>query len=199
MSREENDANATQPAGAIEASLDRALGSRLLMPLAILVVVAVAAFFAYAVREYLSADCYEQLRADRADRDIAHLLDSLDDTVTELRKGSSSGERWTAQEFQDEAKRARSALAAGRAAQAERKGFATLNAIDSVEQSLSKMKRLATTRVNDILKKQDPQDPDAFEKYRIEGKMLVAIVKRIDESLEQLSGRRRFRKGACDW
>jgi hypothetical protein len=170
-----------------------------LMAGAIAVLVATVLFFGYAVREYANAECYAGLRAAGINRDLADIFDTVGEVVAGLRAGSSGASAWDNPHFQKDVEKAFETISAGRLALKKQKAIAALGAIDDAEEIVSRLKRIATTRVNDILKKQDPSDPEAFEKYRIEGKKLVEIARQLDSGLETLATRPKKLPGMCAW
>lgn len=156
-------------------------------------------FFGYAAREYMNSDCYAEMRSAGLDRETVEIFDGVGSILTTLRKGTGSSAVWDNQHFQDDVAAALEALASGRHGLKEKQGLTALAALPTLEEILSRMKRVATTRVNDILKKQDPSEPEAFEKYRQEGKLLVDIARRLDMALESLGERTRKLPGTCSW
>lgn len=183
----------------LDALTDALSNTRVVIPVVVLVLVATLAFFAYAVRSYLGADCYKSLHEAELDTEIEVLFDSVDETLVGLRKGTGYTSKWTNSEFQDALKAARHVLADGRENLKNRQPFGAFNAVVDLERSVAKAKSLATNRVNFILEHQNPADYDAFEKYRLEGKNLVAIVKDLDSVLETLDGRTKKLPGTCNW
>jgi hypothetical protein len=89
-------------------------------------------------------------------------------------------------------------VADGRQSLKDREPFTVFTDLIDLERAVAKAKTLATNRVNFILGHQDPNDYDAFEKYRLEGKNLVAIVKELDSILETLDKRTKKLPGACN-
>lgn len=156
-------------------------------------------FFGYASYDYVNAACFDDMKQTELDAEVDDLFDSLATLVTGLRKGTGYVSKWESKKFQDEVDGAHQALMQGRRAFKRHEGLTVLRALNDMEAAISRAKRIATTRVNDILAKQNPADPDAFEKGRLEGKNLVAIVKEIDGGLEQLAARTRKPPGMCDW
>lgn len=176
-----------------------ALDSRVLIPIAALLLAVVLSFFAYAVHGYVSTECYADMRESGVTQETAMVFDDVQEVLTELRTGTPDTPKWRNKEFQDQIKESMRALADGRHALNSYGGFEVINAADAVGLALSNAKRIATNRVNDILRRQDPTDFDAFEKYRLEGKQLVSTVKRIDATLETLGNRTRKLPGICTW
>lgn len=156
-------------------------------------------FFGYAIRDYVNSACFDEMRQVGLDQEADELFDSLGTLATGLRKGSGYTAKWDNRKFQDEVDGLHHAVANGRRALKRHEGLSVLGSLDESESSASRAKRIATSRVNDILAKQNPADPEAFEKGRLEGKNLVAIVKDIDGVLEALAGRTRKLPGMCDW
>ncbi|MDD5248947.1 MAG: hypothetical protein PHY45_08175 [Rhodocyclaceae bacterium] len=163
-----------------------------------LAVAAAAAVFLYAAYDYASSVCYADMHKTGLDQDTAQRFDSVGELVTGLRKGTADTPKWDDREFQDEAKVAAHLLANGRRALKRQDAFEALKAVAELKKSMARAKGMATNRVNHILQVQDPADYDAFEKYRLEGKMLVEIVKQIDAALETLSRPQKL-PGLCDW
>lgn len=195
----------TLPAGSASSpgrhlpAMQRLLASRASLPSAVAILIVVLLLFAYELRGYVSAECHEAMRAAGLDRETAVLFDDAGTVLAGLRKGTADVPKWDDREFQDQIKEAQSLLAGGRRALKEGDGFAALDAILDLEKSLVQAKTLATDRVNFILAHQDPGDYDAYERYRLEGRKLVAIVKTLDGGLETLSNRTRRLPRACSW
>lgn len=178
---------------------DTLLDTRAAVPVAVLSLVAAMFFCAYAVHGYLNADCYASLHEAELDTEIVVLLDSAEDSLTGLRKGTANTSKWTNREFQDSIKEAMRILADGRQSIKDRAPLATIDSFVAIERSVARAKSLATDRVNFILNHQDPADYDAFEKYRLEGRNLVATVKELDAVLETLDSRPKKLPSTCNW
>jgi hypothetical protein len=180
-------------------AVERLLNSRASIPSAVAVLAAVLVMFAYEVHGYLNAECHAAMHAAGLDRETAELFDDVGGAIVGLRKGTADAPRWNNPEFQDQMKDAQAVLAGGRRALKEHDGFAALGSIIDLEKSLAQAKTLATNRVNFILAHQDASDYDAYEKYRLEGRDLVGVVKALDSALEVLSGRTKQLPKACSW
>ena len=178
---------------------EKVLGSRAFVLSVIVLLIAVVSLFAYAAYGYASSACYDDMRGIGLDEEANELFDTANEVLTGLRKGTASTPKWNNGEFQDEIKDAIRALAEGRDALQNQDGLAALAALEGIEKSLSHAKRQATNRVNELLRRRDPSDPNAFEKYRLEGKGLVATVKQIDAALETLGERTGKPSGMCNW
>jgi hypothetical protein len=168
-------------------TMDTILGSRVLIPVLATLVVATVAVFAYAAREYVNADCYASMKKAGLNRDGGDMLDDVAASIVALRKGSPSVSKWSDGDFQGTLKDARQQVEEARQALKAHDALALTTAVVDVEKTVAQAKALATNRVNFILGHQDPQDFDSFEKYRLEGRNLVATVRELDAVLETLS------------
>lgn len=173
--------------------------SKTSISIAVILLVAAAGFFLYAMYDYTNSGCYADMHKAGLDQETAELLETLGDVATGLRKGTADTPKWDNPEFQNEVKDALHVLAEGRRALKERDAFAALKSVPRFEKPMARAKSMATDRVNHILQVQDPADYDAFEKYRLEGKKLVEIVKRIDAAFEAANNRSRKLPAMCDW
>jgi hypothetical protein len=180
-------------------AMDAILGSRALLPSLAVLLTGALLFFAYAVLGYMDADCYEKMRKTGLVAETAELFDDIGTTLGGLRKGSAAAPKWSDPAFQDAVKEAQAVVSAGRRALREREPSDALDAIVDLQKILARAKSLATNRVNDILRLQDPADHGAFEKYRLEGQMLVAIVRDLDSALLTLGNRTQDVPGTCHW
>ena len=173
--------------------------TKVLRYVAVVLAVAAAAFVLYVAREYLSSRCYADMHKLGQDKATLALFETVGAVASGLRKGTASTSKWGNPEFQDEVKASLRLLAEGRAALKDQDAYAALKAADALRQALARAKNLATNRVNRILQLQNPADYDAYEKYRLEGKDLVEIVKQIDAALDALSSRSQALPPTCDW
>ncbi len=186
-------------AGRLSEALDMMLDSKASIPAAVALLLIVVALFAYEVRGYLDAECYDALHAAALDRETADLFDDVGDSLAALRKGGGTTAKWSNAEFQDRIKEAQSIVADGRHALKAHDGLKALGAIVDLEKAIAQAKAMATDRVNYIVARQDPADYDAFEKSRLEGKNLVGVVKVLDSTLETLDSRTKALPRACNW
>lgn len=187
------------PHSRLEELAERIVNAKAAVPVAIGLLVLTLAFFAYAVRAYLSSECHTAMHEAGLDAELLVIFDDVDETLVGLRRGTGYTSKWKNADFQDAIKDARQVLADGRRSLKDGAAFAALNSIVDLQRAVATAKSLATNRVNYILEHQDPRDYDAFEKYRLEGKNLVAIVKDLDSVLETLDGRTKKLPGACNW
>lgn len=185
------------PHGRLDELADRLEGTKAAVPIAVALLVLTLVFFGYAVRAYLASECYTALHAAELDTEISVIFDDVDETLVGLRRGTGYISKWSNPEFQDALKKARHILADGRSSLKDRSAYAALGSVVDLERAVATAKSLATNRVNYILEHQDPKDYDAFEKYRLEGKNLVAVVKELDAVLETLDGRTKKLPGVC--
>lgn len=175
------------------------LNSKASIPAAVALLLIVLALFAYEVRGYLDAECYDALHTAALDRETAELFDDVGAALVDLRKGGGTTAKWSNADFQDRIKEAQSIVADGRHALKAHDGLKALGSIIDLEKAIAQAKALATDRVNFIVGHQDPADYDAFEKYRLEGKNLVSVVKALDATLETLDSRTKALPSACNW
>lgn len=187
------------PHSRLDALADRVAGAKAAVPVAVALLLLTLSFFAYAVRAYLSSECHTALHEAGLDAEQVLIFDQVDETLASLRRGTGYTSKWKNADFQDAIKDARHTLADGRRSLRERDAFAALDSIVDLQRAVAIAKSLATNRVNYILEHQDPRDYDGFEKYRLEGRNLVAIVKDLDSVLETLDGRTKKLPGACRW
>lgn len=176
-----------------------ALNNRILLAVAAGLLVAALSLFAFVLYEYNNSACYDDLHKAGLDQEAAELFKAVGTIVAGLRKGSSDVPKWEQRDFQEAVKDASHLVADGRRALKEKDAFAALKAAAEIKKPLARAKNMATNRVNEILRVQDPADYDAFEKYRLEGKQLVEVVRQINTALEMLSDPSRKLPGRCDW
>jgi hypothetical protein len=186
-------------AGRFPEALDMMLNSKASIPSAVALLLIVLALFAYEVRGYLDAECYDAMHAAALDRETADLFDDAGAALVGLRKGSGTVAKWNNADFQDQLKEAQSIVADGRHALKEHNAFGALGSIVDLEKAIAAAKALATNRVNFIVSHQDPADYDTFEKYRLEGKNLVGVVKALVSMLEAVDSRTKELPRACNW
>ena len=153
----------------------------------------------YALYDYANSSCYVEMHKVGLDRESAERFKTARTFLKDLRNGNADVPKWDNPEFQDAVSEAWQILAQGRHALKNQDAYAALNALSQLKQALAKAKRIATDRVNHILQVQDPSDYDGFEKYRLEGKNLVEIVKRLDAQFETIDAPNRALPGICNW
>lgn len=176
-----------------------ALNNRTLIAIAVGLLVAAVSLLGFVLYEYNNSACYADLHEAGLDQEAAELFKAVGTTVAGLRKGSADVPKWEHRDFQDAVKDASQLLADGRRALKEKDAFAALKVVAEIKKPLARAKNMATNRVNEILRAQDPSDYDAFEKYRLEGKKLVEVVRQIDVALELLSDPSRKLPSRCYW
>lgn len=187
------------PHGRLDELVDRIVGAKAAVPVAVALLALTLAFFVFAVRSYLSAECHAAMHEAELDTELVVIFREVDATLVSLRRGTGYTSKWKNPDFQDALKDARQILADGRHSLKDRNAYAALDSIVDLQRAVATAKSLATNRVNYILEHQDPRDYDAYEKYRLEGKNLVAIVKELDAVLETLDGRTKKLPGSCRW
>ncbi|CAG0977847.1 hypothetical protein RHDC4_01691 [Rhodocyclaceae bacterium] len=187
------------PHSRLDELAERIAGAKAAVPVAVALLLLTLAFFAYAVHTYLTSECHTAMHEAGLDAELVVIFDDVDETLAGLRRGTGYTSKWKNADFQDAIKDARHILADGRRSLKERDAFAALESIVDLQRAVATAKSLATNRVNYILERQDPRDYDGFEKYRLEGRNLVAIVKDLDSVLETLDGRTKKLPGTCRW
>ncbi|MDK9724655.1 MAG: hypothetical protein OEL88_07170 [Sterolibacteriaceae bacterium MAG5] len=187
------------PHGRLDELADRIAGAKAAMPIAVALLALTLALFVYAARAYLSAECHTAMHEAELDTELVVIFREVDATLVSLRRGTGYTSKWKNPDFQDALKDARQILADGRHSLKDRNAYAALDSVIELQRTIATAKSLATNRVNYILEHQDPGDYDVYEKYRLEGKNLVAIVKELDSVLETLDGRTKKLPGACHW
>lgn len=156
-------------------------------------------FMAYAAYDYTETACYAEMHKSGLDRETAEIFDTVGTILTGLQQGSYGVERWPNDDFQKALNDALDVVKDGRAAVKARKGLSAVGALSDLLPQLARAKSLATNRVNDIMRIQNPGSPDEYEKLRLEGRNLVATVKQVDSALEAVVRRTKRLPGICEW
>lgn len=172
---------------------------QILLAVAAILGVGVMGLIGYAAYDYAETECHKDMKRVGLTRETVEVLDAVGAALGGLQRGSSTFERWPNAEFQSAVGEAAKLVKHGRRSLKAGAAFDALDALPELQKLLAKAKSLATNRVNEIMRIQDPRDATEFERLRLEGKNLLPTVKEIDRAMEILDGRTKQLPGMCSW